>query len=103
MIKNPPAKTGDTGDTGSISGLGRVPGGGKSNSLQYFCLEKSLGQRSLAGYSPWDNKELDTTEHARICKTSCHVAEFRISSSELLARERLLQTKRETILFSQLQ
>ena len=99
MIKNPPAKSGDTGDIGSMSGLGRFPGGGKSNPLQYFCLEKSLGQRSLAGYCPWGNKELDTTEHARICKTSCCVAEFRISSSELLARERLLQTKHETILF----
>ena len=25
---------------------------------------KSHGQRSLVGYSPWDDKELDTTEHA---------------------------------------
>ena len=53
MIKNPPAKTGDTGDIGSMSGLGRFPGGGKSNPLQYFCLEKSHEQRSLADYSPW--------------------------------------------------
>ena len=27
-----------------------------------FLLEKSHGQRSLAGYSPWSRKELDTTE-----------------------------------------
>ena len=25
--------------------------------------EKSHGQRSLVGYSPWGHKELDTTEH----------------------------------------
>ena len=25
---------------------------------------KSHGQRSLVGYSPWDDKDLDTTEHA---------------------------------------
>ena len=30
--------------------------------LQYSCLENAHGQRSLAAYSPWDCKELDTTE-----------------------------------------
>ena len=28
-----------------------------------FLLGKSHGQGSLAGYSPWGCKELDTTEH----------------------------------------
>ena len=27
---------------------------------------KSRGQRSLVGYSPWGDKELDTTEHASL-------------------------------------
>ena len=27
-----------------------------------FFLGESHGQRSLVGYSPWDHKELDTTE-----------------------------------------
>ena len=31
-------------------------------SLQYSCLENSHGQKSLAGYSPWDCKESDMTE-----------------------------------------
>ena len=31
-------------DTGSISGLGRSPGGGYGNSLQYFCLNNSMGR-----------------------------------------------------------
>ena len=31
-----------------------------------FLPEKSYGQRSLVGYSPWGNKELDTTEHTHI-------------------------------------
>ena len=35
---------------------------GHGNPLQYSCLENSHGQRSLAGYSPWGLKELDTTE-----------------------------------------
>ena len=29
-----------------------------------LCLEKSHGQGSLEGYSPWGCKESDTTEHA---------------------------------------
>ena len=32
------------------------------NPLQYSCLGKSHGQRSLAGYSRWGRKELDVTE-----------------------------------------
>ena len=32
------------------------------NPLQYSCLENLHGQRSLAGYSPWGLKELNTTE-----------------------------------------
>ena len=35
---------------------------GPGNPLQYSCLESPHGQRSLADYSPWGRKELDTTE-----------------------------------------
>ena len=38
-VKNLPVSAGDTGDTSSIPGLGRSPGGGNSNPLQYSCLE----------------------------------------------------------------
>ena len=59
----PPANTGDLRDVGSISGLGRSPGGGHGNPLLYSCIKKeSHGQRSLVGYSPWVHKELVTTE-----------------------------------------
>ena len=47
---------GNSGDVGSIPGLGRSPGGGHGNPLQYSCLENPHGQRSLAGYSPWVTK-----------------------------------------------
>ena len=53
---------GDTGDSGSTSGLGSSPGGRHGNSLQYSCLENPHGQRSLEGYHPWGCKESDTTE-----------------------------------------
>ena len=35
MVKNPPA---NAGDAGSIPGLGRSPGEGNDNPLQYPCL-----------------------------------------------------------------
>ena len=44
-VKNLPVNTGDTRDvrdTGSIPGLGRSPGGGHSNPLQYSCLENPM-------------------------------------------------------------
>ena len=44
-------------DLGSILVLGRCPGGGHGNPLQYSCLENPHGQRSLAGSSPWDHKK----------------------------------------------
>ena len=39
--------------------------------LQYLCLEKSHGQRSLAGYSPWGRKELDMTDRLSIMENDC--------------------------------
>ena len=44
-------------DLGSIPGLGRSPGGGHGNTLQYSCLENPHGERSLEGYSPRGLKE----------------------------------------------
>ena len=52
----------NAGDLGSIPGSGRYPGEGNGNPLQYSCLEKSHGQRSLVVNSPWGHKEPDTTE-----------------------------------------
>ena len=42
MVKNPPANAGDIRVTGLLSGLGRSPGRGHGNSLQYSCLEKPM-------------------------------------------------------------
>ena len=38
VVNNPPANVGDMEDSGLIPGLGRPPGGGHGNPLQYFCL-----------------------------------------------------------------
>ena len=42
VVKNPPANAGDAGDSVSISGSGRSPGGGNGNPLQYSCLENPV-------------------------------------------------------------
>ena len=42
VVKNPPANGGDIRDVGSVSGLGRLPGGGHGNPLQYSCLENPM-------------------------------------------------------------
>ena len=38
MVKNLPANAGVAGDVGSIPELGRLPGEGNGNPLQYSCL-----------------------------------------------------------------
>ena len=59
----PPANAGDAGDTGSIPGSGKSPGGGNGNPFQYSCLENPMHRGAeQATYSPWGQKELDTTE-----------------------------------------
>ena len=42
MVKNLPANAGDARDAGSIAGLGRSPGEGNDNPLQFSCLENSM-------------------------------------------------------------
>ena len=53
---------GEAGNASSVPGLGRSPGGGLGNLLQYSCLENPHEQKNLASCSPWGHKELDTTE-----------------------------------------
>ena len=42
VVNNLPSNAGYTRDTGSIPGLGRSPGVGNGNPLQYSCLENSM-------------------------------------------------------------
>ena len=42
MVKDLPANAGDIRDLVSIPGLGRSPGGGNGNPLQYSCLENPM-------------------------------------------------------------
>ena len=51
MVKNPSVNAGDTRDMDLIPGSGRSPGEENGNPFQYSFLEKSHGQRNLAGYT----------------------------------------------------
>ena len=42
MVRNLPASAGDIKDSSLIPGLGRSPGGGHGNPLQYSCLENPM-------------------------------------------------------------
>ena len=61
VVKKPPANPGVVRDAGSIPGLGRSPGGGHGNPLQYSCLENPM-----VGEAWWVTvhrvTELDKTE-----------------------------------------
>ena len=46
-------------DLGLIPGLGRSPGEGNGNPLQYPCLENPMDRgATLVGYSPWGHKKV---------------------------------------------
>ena len=61
MVKNPPANAGDTRDMGSIPGLGRAPGEGNGNPLQYSCLENPMDRGSSQAIISRVTKESDAT------------------------------------------
>ena len=61
MGRESTCSAGDAGDVNSIAGSGRSPGGGHGHPLQYPCGEY-LGERNLAGHSPYGRKEWDMTE-----------------------------------------
>ena len=54
MVKNLPAREGDTGDGGLIPGSGRSPGEGHSmQPTPVFLPGDFYEQRSMVGNSPW--------------------------------------------------
>jgi len=73
VVKNLPTNAGDIRDAGSTPGREDPLEEGKQLT-PVFLPGESHEQRSLAGYSPWGHRELDTTQvtkHART-HTSTH-------------------------------
>ena len=60
----------DAGDLGWIPGSVRSSREENGNPLQHSCLEKSLVQRSLAGYTPWGCKQLDLQDMTELLTLS---------------------------------
>ena len=57
-VKNPPA---NAEDSGSIPGLGRSPGEGTGNPLQYSCLENFMDRGAWQARVHGVTEESDTT------------------------------------------
>ena len=56
VVKNPPAGAGDVRNLGSNPGMGRSPGVGNGNPLQYSCLENPMDRgvwQTLSHTNPW--------------------------------------------------
>ena len=62
VVKNLPADAGDTRNTGSIPGIGKIPWRRAWQSTLVVLPGESPGQRSLASYSLWSHKESDSTK-----------------------------------------
>ena len=70
---------GNSGDMGSILGLGRSPGGEHGNPLQYSCLENPHKQRRLVDYSLCGHKKSHTTEQLSAQHIFVHVVPVQIN------------------------
>ena len=60
-VKSLPASARDAGDAGLISGLGKSPGEGNGNLLQYSCLENPTDRVAWLATGHGVTKELDMT------------------------------------------
>ena len=62
MVKNSPASATDVKRHGSDPWVRKIPWRRAWQPSPVFLPGESHGQRSLAGYSPWDHTESDMTE-----------------------------------------
>ena len=64
--KEPTCQAVDAKDEGSVPGLGRSPGEGNGNPLQYSCLENFMDGGAWRATVQGGCKQSDTTEHHRM-------------------------------------
>ena len=68
VLKHLPA---NAGDTGSLPGSGRSPGGGTGNPVQDSCLENPMDRGAWQDRVEGVTEELDVTEHTHAPVLSC--------------------------------
>ena len=61
----------NAGDIGLIFWARKIPWGRKRLPTPVYLPREFHGQRSLAGYSPWGHKEVDTTEQLTLFYKEC--------------------------------
>ena len=61
----------NAGDTGLIFWVRKIPWGRKRLPTPVYLPGEFHGPRSLAGYSPWGHKEVDTTEQLTLFYKEC--------------------------------
>ena len=71
MVKNLPV---NAGDSGSIPGVGRSPGEGNGNPLQYPCLGNSMDRKVCQVHGV--TKESDMTERQTTRNNNVHVMKW---------------------------
>ena len=94
MVKSLPAMQ----ETWFHPRVGKIPWRRKWQPTPVFLPGEIHGQRSLAGYSPWDHKESDTTERLThtptpvVIRINFGIISVQFSSVQLLSRVRLFAT-----------
>ena len=79
------ASASNAGDPGLIPGLGRSPGEGNGNPLQYSCLENPMDGGAWKATVHWGHKESDMTERLHF--------HFHFFQASILNQQRLLLTQ----------
>ena len=71
VVKNSPANAKEVKDLGSIPGLGRSPGGGHGNTLQYSCLENPMERGAW-----WATIHRVTKNRTQLKQLSMHACKY---------------------------
>ena len=77
--KELPANAGDKRDMGTIPGLGRSPGGGHGNPLQYSCLENPMDRGAWRATVHGVKKSQTRLKQFRT--KACNLCEIRVGST----------------------
>ena len=83
LVKNPPAL--DTRDTGLMPDMGRSPGEGSGNPLQYSYLKNPMDRAAWQDKVHRVTEEPDMTEHTHTLTHSCNSSNCKTKKIKLSA------------------